>query len=78
MKNIAGKESDAAIRALLPNSDIVVATPARASKYLNTGALSLKDLAHLVIDEADLVMGYGFEDDLDNISKSMPKGVQIL
>ncbi|KAF2204023.1 DEAD-domain-containing protein [Delitschia confertaspora ATCC 74209] len=78
VQNIAGKESDVVQRAKLADlPDIVVATPARASLNLNTGSLSLKDLAHLVIDEGDLVMGYGFEEDLDSISKSMPKGVQI-
>ncbi|ORY18147.1 P-loop containing nucleoside triphosphate hydrolase protein [Clohesyomyces aquaticus] len=78
VQNIAGKESDVVQRAKLADlPDIVVATPARVSVNLNNGALSLKSLAHLVVDEGDLVMGYGFEEDLDNISKSMPKGVQI-
>lgn len=36
---------------------------------MNTAALSLDDLAHLVIDEADLVLSYGYEDDLNAISK---------
>lgn len=60
----------------LPN--IVVATPARACANINNGALSLKNLAHLVIDEADLVMGYGFKEDLDNIAKNIPKGLQVM
>lgn len=58
--------------------DIVVATPSRASINLDNGSLSLKDLAHLVVDEGDLVMGYGFKEDLDNLAKHMPKGAQIL
>jgi len=58
--------------------DIVVATPSRASISLDNGSLSLKDLAHLVVDEGDLVMGYGFKEDLDNLEKHLPKGVQIL
>ena len=56
--------------------DILVATPGRASANLNSEALSLRDLAHLVIDEADLVLSYGYEDDLENIAKTIPKGVQ--
>jgi ATP-dependent RNA helicase DDX56/DBP9 len=79
IQNIAGKESDVVQRAKLAElPDIVVATPARASINVNNGALSLKGLAHLVIDEGDLVMGYGFQEDLDNLSKNMEKGVQIL
>jgi ATP-dependent RNA helicase DDX56/DBP9 len=79
VQNIAGKESAVVQRAQLAESpDIVVATPARASVNLNNGALSLKSLAHLVVDEADLVLGYGFEEDLDNIAKNISKGVQVL
>lgn len=57
-------------RSLLADSpDIVIATPARAALNINTGALSLENLAYLVIDEADLVLSYGYEDDLNAISK---------
>lgn len=56
--------------------DIAVATPARASLNLSTLALSLQDLAYLVIDEADLVLSYGYEEDLQNVQKSVPSGVQ--
>ncbi|KAJ4355523.1 ATP-dependent DNA/RNA helicase [Didymosphaeria variabile] len=76
VQNLAGKESDAVQRAKLAElPDIVVATPARAAA--NIGALSLKSLATLVVDEADLIFGYGFKDDLEIVSQNMPKGVQI-
>ena len=65
------------LRSLLADSpDIVVATPARASVALNTSALSLDNLTHLVIDEADLVLSYGYDEDLKSLVKSIPKGVQ--
>lgn len=68
--NLTQKISDAVQRSLLADSpDIVIATPARAALNLNTAALSLDNLAHLVIDEADLVLSYGYEDDLNAISK---------
>lgn len=57
--------------------DIVIATPARAAANISNGALSLKQLVHLVVDEGDLVLGYGFKEDLDYISENMPQGVQI-
>ena len=64
-------------RSLLADSpDIVVATPARASLNLNTSALSLQNLTHFVIDEADLVLSYGYDEDLQNVAKILPKGVQ--
>jgi ATP-dependent RNA helicase DDX56/DBP9 len=76
IQNLAGKESDVVQRAKLADlPDIVVATPARAA--VNIGALSLKTLATLVIDEGDLILGYGFKDDLEIVSQNIPKGVQI-
>ena len=45
---------------------------------LNTSSFSLENLAHLVIDEADLVLSYGYDEDLQNVAKSMPKGVQTM
>ncbi|KAF2279827.1 ATP-dependent RNA helicase DBP9 [Westerdykella ornata] len=78
VQNIAGKESAVVQRAQLAElPDIVVATPARANANMNNGALSLKNLAHLVVDEADLVMGYGFQEDLENIARNIPQGVQV-
>ncbi|KAK8205232.1 ATP-dependent RNA helicase-like protein dbp9 [Phyllosticta capitalensis] len=75
--NITLKEDDQVQRARLANSpDIVVATPGRAVYNLNSSALSLDQLAHLVIDEADLVLSYGYDEDLQNISKSIPKTAQ--
>lgn len=44
--------------------DIVVATPARALNALQTKAISLAQLETLVIDEADLVLSYGHDDDI--------------
>ncbi|KAL5322370.1 hypothetical protein ACEPPN_010343 [Leptodophora sp. 'Broadleaf-Isolate-01'] len=77
--NLTQKVSDAVQRSLLADSpDIVIATPARASVNLNTVAFSLDNLVHLVIDEADLVLSYGYDEDLQNVAKIMPKGVQTI
>lgn len=77
--NLTQKVSDAVQRSLLADSpDIVIATPARASVNLNNSALSLESLSHLVIDEADLVLSYGYDEDLENVAKVMPKGVQTI
>jgi ATP-dependent RNA helicase DDX56/DBP9 len=77
--NLAQKVSDTVQRSLLADlPDVVIATPGRASLNLNTFALSLDHLSHLVIDEADLVLSYGYGEDLQNISKALPKGIQTL
>ncbi|KAL8793172.1 MAG: hypothetical protein Q9195_004202 [Heterodermia aff. obscurata] len=77
--NITLKTSEAVQRSLLADlPDIVVATPARISQNINTSALSLENLKHLVIDEADLVLSYGYEDDLQVIEKAVSKGTQTI
>jgi len=77
--NLTQKVSDAVQRSLLADSpDIVIATPARALMNLNSSALSLDNLAHLVIDEADLVLSYGYDKDLQRVAEIIPKGVQTI
>lgn len=46
------------------------------AQNINSSALSLQNLGHLVIDEADLVLSYGYDEDLQNIEKAIPKGTQ--
>ncbi|CAO1603271.1 ATP-dependent DNA/RNA helicase [Xanthoria calcicola] len=66
-------------RSLLASSpDIIVATPARAALQISASTLSLDSLRTLAIDEADLVLSYGYEEDLHNISKSIPRGIQTM
>ena len=73
------KISEGVQRSLLAeNPDIIVATPARASLYLQSSAFSVENLAHLVIDEADLILAYGHDDDLQVIAEAVPKGVQTV
>lgn len=77
VENLTRKEDEKVQRArLLEPPDIVVATPGRANVLVNAEALKLENLAHLVIDEADLVMSYGHDEDLQQLAKSIPQGVQ--
>jgi ATP-dependent RNA helicase DDX56/DBP9 len=76
-ENITRKEDDKVQRArLVDNPDIIVSTPGRAATHIKNSVLSVDQLAHIVIDEADLVLSYGYEEDLDVIAKAIPKGVQ--
>ncbi|KAK4190751.1 ATP-dependent RNA helicase dbp-9 [Podospora australis] len=69
--------SDAVQRSLLANvPDIVVSTPSRAWHSVESSALSLSKLQFLVLDEADLVLSYGYDEDMENLARSVPKGVQ--
>ncbi|KAF5522924.1 ATP-dependent RNA helicase DBP9 [Colletotrichum aenigma] len=76
---LVDKISDAVQRSLLSNfPDIVISTPATAWRNVLNDALSLEKLSHLVLDEADLILSYGYSEDLENIARKLPKGVQLL
>lgn len=78
---LSDKLSDAVQRSLLTTlPDVVIATPARAWHNVksNSSALVLDKLSHLVLDEADLLLSYGYNEDLENLSWSIPKGVQTI
>ncbi|CAG8709102.1 18430_t:CDS:10, partial [Gigaspora margarita] len=54
--------------------DIIVATPSRALAHLDSQNIVVRDtLDSLVIDEADLVLSYGYEDDIQKILTHLPK-----
>ncbi|CAK7235636.1 ATP-dependent DNA/RNA helicase [Sporothrix curviconia] len=74
---LTDKVSDAVLRSFLDQCpDIVVSTPGRAWHAVSNDLLSLKDLTHLVLDEADLVLSYGYSEDLEQIASALPKTVQ--
>jgi ATP-dependent RNA helicase DDX56/DBP9 len=76
---LTDKLSEAVQRSMLSNApDIVISTPARAWQNVNSGALSLESLSCLVLDEADLLLSYGYDQDLENLARSVPKGVQTI
>lgn len=47
--------------------DIVISTPTKLLSLLLSRSLSLSQLSLLAIDEADLLLSYGFKDDLTRI-----------
>lgn len=74
---LSDKVSDAVQRSLLSASpDIVVSTPARVWHHMKNSAFSLENIKQLVLDEADLVLSYGYDEDLQSIATALPKGVQ--
>ncbi|KAL2392384.1 ATP-dependent RNA helicase dbp9 [Exophiala dermatitidis] len=75
--NLTQRLSDAVLQAVLQDSpDIIVSTPGRVTQYLNSGRISLANISHLVIDEADIVLSYGYEDDINIVASLLPRGVQ--
>jgi len=59
--------------------DIVITTPTRILAHLKAKNVELKEsLEILVIDEADLVFSFGFEDDLKNLLPYFPRRYQSI
>jgi ATP-independent RNA helicase DbpA len=57
---------------------IVVGTPGRILKHLQTGSLLLDQLGTLVLDEADRMLDMGFQDDMMQIINMTPRHRQTL
>ncbi|KAJ2112341.1 ATP-dependent DNA/RNA helicase, partial [Coemansia sp. RSA 921] len=53
--------------------DVIVSTPAKIMKHLVARNIVLSGLEMLVIDEADLVLSFGYEDDIRGIVAHLPK-----
>ncbi|TMN45774.1 DEAD/DEAH box helicase [Pseudoalteromonas sp. S2755] len=58
--------------------DIVVATPGRLLDHLIKGTLTLKNIQHLVFDEADRMLDMGFMGEIKRIMRTMPLQRQTL
>ncbi|KAI8952815.1 ATP-dependent RNA helicase DBP9 [Xylaria longipes] len=70
---------DEVVRSMLASTPhIVVATPSRACASLKISSSWASNLKMLVIDESDLVLSYGYEEDLTTLSASIPKSVQAI
>ncbi|KAF8817474.1 DEAD-domain-containing protein [Phlegmacium glaucopus] len=68
ISNVASGTTTHLQRTLLSDKpDIIIATPSRALALLQSKALSLSSLESLVIDEADLILSYGHDEDVRQI-----------
>ncbi|OLY82809.1 ATP-dependent RNA helicase dbp9 [Smittium mucronatum] len=57
--------------------EVVVSTPSRVLQYLKDGTLSvIETLETLVIDEADLILSFGYKNDLQEIFEYFPRACQ--
>jgi ATP-dependent RNA helicase RhlE len=60
-------------KAVIQGSDIVVGTPGRLYDLTLKGALSLKKVRQLVVDEVDVMLDLGFRFQLNNIFELLPE-----
>ncbi|TSM28146.1 putative ATP-dependent RNA helicase DDX56 [Bagarius yarrelli] len=72
--DISGKTELSAQRPILMEKpDVVVGTPSRVQAHIKAQNLELNALEMLVIDEADLLFSFGFEDDVKSLICHLPK-----
>ena len=57
---------------------VIVATPGRLEDLLGRGAVSLRDIRILVLDEADRMLDLGFKPTVDRIVAMTPRKRQTL
>lgn len=65
------------LQALKRGVQVVVGTPGRVMDHMRRGTLSLAELNHLVLDEADEMLRMGFIDDVEWILSAVPEQRQI-
>lgn len=61
---------------LQSNPDIVISTPTKIVTQLRNGTLDLSHVSVISIDEADLILSFGYHQDVTYITSQLPKIVQ--
>lgn len=78
---IAGENAPRAATAATAGQ-LVVSTPARIATLLKEGGLTQKtlddNLRTLVLDEADLLLSYGYEEDIKELAPRIPRACQCM
>jgi ATP-dependent RNA helicase RhlE len=66
------------VQAIRRGIDIIVATPGRLLDLMQQGHVSLRDIKHFVLDEADRMLDMGFVHDVKRIITKLPTKRQTL
>ncbi|MEL7221521.1 MAG: DEAD/DEAH box helicase [Bacteroidota bacterium] len=61
------------ISSIKRGSQLIVATPGRLRDLINRKAISLEQIATVVLDEADEMLNMGFKEEIDAILESVPE-----
>ncbi|MBN9417478.1 MAG: DEAD/DEAH box helicase [Candidatus Eremiobacteraeota bacterium] len=64
-------------KALRAGVQVVVATPGRLIDHIERGSIELSALKYCVLDEADEMLDFGFEEELNTILEQVPNGCRM-
>jgi len=73
-----GVEQDKQISKLKKGVEVLVATPGRMFDLIAQGYIDISGLEFLILDEADLMLDLGFNKDIQDVIKKVPKNRQTL
>ena len=73
-----GVSQQSQVQAIRCGIDILVATPGRLIDLMQQGHISLRDIKHFVLDEADRMLDMGFVHDVKRIITRLPSRRQTL
>uniref|UniRef100_A0A7R9UC43 RNA helicase n=1 Tax=Pinguiococcus pyrenoidosus TaxID=172671 RepID=A0A7R9UC43_9STRA len=75
VQGLAGDDTAVQAARLRDQPDVLVATPAKLAQHLESGNVAggLADVLCFVVDEADLVLSFGYVDDVNRVCASLPK-----
>ncbi|MEE9369274.1 MAG: DEAD/DEAH box helicase [Pontiella sp.] len=72
-----GEHVELQLQALDGGVHMIVATPGRMVDLLGRDSTDFSQINHVVLDEADVMLNMGFEEDLNTILSSVPEQAQI-
>lgn len=73
-----GASIEEQMRELRRGAQLVVATPGRLLDLMRRGAIEMRGIQNVVLDEADEMLNMGFREELENILRAIPKERNLL
>lgn len=70
---VGGESYERQIKSIRANPEVLVSTPGRLVDLMDQKIVDLKDVKYLVLDEADEMLSFGFEEALETIWKASAK-----
>ena len=71
---LGGESYDKQLRALRSNPEVLVSTPGRLIDLMEQKIIKLAGVRYFILDEADEMLSFGFQDALETIWKSLEEG----